>query len=144
MAQAATDLETMFDKLHQLIGQGSHAKIVKAADQSEYLVSIMAASTLLDGLVALHCRRSVSSQQQLRFPVQCSIQKLCSASGSTQDCLQQPGVTTPAHPDLLSSVVCLVLLRLLLVLCCSPEGVPGRCRCAGLQGCCAAAAAGVR
>jgi hypothetical protein len=37
MAQAAapTEVENFFDKLHQLIGQGSHGKIVKVADQSK-------------------------------------------------------------------------------------------------------------
>lgn len=37
MAQAPTELEGLFDKLHQLIGQGNHAKVIKAADQSKIL-----------------------------------------------------------------------------------------------------------
>lgn len=35
--QQQVDVPALFDKLHQLIGQGSHGKIVKAADQSKEL-----------------------------------------------------------------------------------------------------------
>jgi len=38
--QAPTELEGLFDKLHQLIGQGNHAKVIKAADQSKMRLTI--------------------------------------------------------------------------------------------------------
>lgn len=38
--QQPTDLEAQFEKLQQLIGQGQHAKVIKAADTSEGLASV--------------------------------------------------------------------------------------------------------
>jgi hypothetical protein len=66
MAQAAapTEVEGLFDKLHQLIGQGSHGRIVKAADQSEkHLMMVHNTSKQQQNAlvtVSVHAKRSSS------------------------------------------------------------------------------------
>lgn len=56
-----TEQELLFDKLHVLIGQGSHAKVIRAADQSRCCASRTVSRVAVPGLLLLSAAHATAA-----------------------------------------------------------------------------------